>query len=123
MYNDRNGQREIDRLRQLVEILEKRLRHLLSSDFINSFDNLDRNGNYIRDIHEADYIAKFPSPNKRYIEVEVLGACCRSCPEFNIVSSEVNVHDKYAVELYKCANINKCKRIQASIRRNTNERS
>ena len=41
-------------LRDMLEVAERRLRHLLQSKFISSFDEKDRKGNYKRDIKEAD---------------------------------------------------------------------
>lgn len=57
----------IKRQQAEIESLEKRLRHLLQSDFIRSFDELvTGKGNYKRDIKEADKLAK------ETIESEVL---------------------------------------------------
>lgn len=39
-----------------IEILEKRLRHLLSSDLIREYDAKDNKGNYKKDINELDRI-------------------------------------------------------------------
>lgn len=43
---------------KMNEGLEKRLKHLLESDYIRSFDEKNLNGGYKRDIKEADAIAK-----------------------------------------------------------------
>ena len=48
------GMTEVQILRDMLETLERRLRHLLQSKFISSFDEKDRKGNYKRDIKEAD---------------------------------------------------------------------
>ena len=43
--------------RRKYETLERRFKHLLQSDFISSFDEVDKNHVYKRDIKEADQIA------------------------------------------------------------------
>lgn len=61
------------------DYLLKRLRHLLESEFISSFDEVDANGNYKRDISEADRVR-----NNKYVPVEILASpFCRGCQEFN----------------------------------------
>lgn len=48
---------EIDRLKQENDCLKLRLRHLLESKYIRSFDEWDRSRNdYKRDIKEADKV-------------------------------------------------------------------
>ena len=49
---------EIERFRDQNKALERRLRHLLQSKFISSFDLVTRRGDYVRNIEEADEIAK-----------------------------------------------------------------
>lgn len=41
-------------LKVMLETVENRLKHLLQSEFISSFDEKDRKGRYKRDIKEAD---------------------------------------------------------------------
>lgn len=48
------GKGMIDEQKIMLEVVERRLRHLLQSKFIRSFDEKDRKGNYKRDIKEAD---------------------------------------------------------------------
>ena len=40
-----------------AEMIERRLKHLLRSKFISSFDLVTRRGDYARNIEEADEIA------------------------------------------------------------------
>lgn len=51
---------EVAKLKNHIEVLESRLKHLLQSDFINSFDRKDPlTKKYTRDIKEADKLQKF----------------------------------------------------------------
>lgn len=48
---------EAENLKISYDELLKRFRHLLESEFISSFDEVDADGNYRRDISNADLIA------------------------------------------------------------------
>ena len=119
--NNKYEKREIDRLRDELEITKKRLRHLLLSDFISSFDEVDRKGNYIRDIHEVDGLIKPANPTKKYIEVKVLGTCCKGCPEFHINSTNIIANGKCVIEKYECTHVERCAKIRANMKGNSNE--
>ena len=57
-----------------AEMLERRLKHLLQSDFIASFDRVDPNTKeYIRDIRDADMLAG------SIILFKCDGERCRNC--------------------------------------------
>lgn len=82
-----------------IEILQKRLRHLLTSDFISSFDEMDGHGNYKRDIKEADAIASVASING--VE-SVRVVSFKKCP-FCGGRAEINTFDGlYAVACRGC---------------------
>lgn len=51
-------QEQLKLLESAVDVLRKRLSHLLESDFIASFDERRKDGEYERNIVEADAIAK-----------------------------------------------------------------
>lgn len=65
-----NDNYDLIKLQQVeIESLRKRLRHLLQSNFIASFDEWDqRKGDYRRDIKEADEIIKRQQAEIRRLE-------------------------------------------------------
>lgn len=52
-----------------IKILRSRLNHLLQSKFISSFDEVNSNGEYKRNIREADETAAISKEVKRIIRI------------------------------------------------------
>lgn len=58
-------------LNEKYEAVSRRLEHLLESSFIRSFDETNLSGEYIRDIQEADIIAKKDTPGEIKVRVRL----------------------------------------------------
>lgn len=92
---------EAENLKISYDELLKRFRHLLESEFISSFDEVDANGNYRRDISNADRIYD----GLGLIDI-LCSPFCKGCIIFDPVIVKNGFH--YYV---KCKDYDRCRHI------------
>ena len=87
---------ENEKLKLENKVLRNRFQHLIKSKIISSYDRVDFNGKYIKDINkfDEDYIRKEEKENKKMENLEERKNICASKIEFN-VKAEADARENY----------------------------